>query len=285
MPGPSVIASAAAAVSRPDGIRRLILGYVVLWTVVRTSHWMALTDLPDRRSSPVGPLSWFDASIDESMVVALVLMTVGTASYAVLRNLHPAPIGLASLGFLVLTTHGNGWGQVLHTENLPAIHLLVVAALTPAANLSRPDLDRWMIRALGATTVATYFVAGVAKLRFGGEAWLDGETLRLLVAHDNLRKELLGDPSSPVAAVLVDQHWLFRPAVFGSLAIELGAPLALIPFGRRLLAPAWITVAWLFHLAVLVSMAVLFLYPLTGIAFVALMASSPNSDGADAPEA
>lgn len=44
----------------------------------------------------------------------------------------------------------------------------------------------------------------------------------------------------------------------------LGAPFALLDAWTR---RAWVVVAWLFHLGVLALMAILFIYPLTGVAF------------------
>jgi hypothetical protein len=52
------------------------------------------------------------------------------------------------------------------------------------------------------------------------------------------------------------------------LAVELGAPLALL--GGRI-RTAWIAAAWLFHLGVLVLMAILFIYPLTGVAYASML--------------
>jgi hypothetical protein len=122
---------------------------------------------------------------------------------------------------------------------------------------------------MSAVTVATYFVAGVAKLRFGGGLdWLDGDGLLRLVAHDNLRKRLLGDAWSPIAPFAVGHPMIFQLGAWITLVVELGAPLALL--GRRW-AYTWVAMAWTFHLAVLALMAVLFPYPLVGVAFASML--------------
>lgn len=144
-------------------------------------------------------------------------------------------------------------------------------AVRSARRSRRPSADddgRWAVRALAVATVAGYVVAGVAKLRNGGTAWLDGEVLVNQVAFDNARKDVLGDVMSPVASFFVDNRWLARPAVLASMAVELGAPLALL--GRRV-AAAWSLAAWGFHLAILVLMAIVFPYHLLGLALIPLL--------------
>ena len=99
-------------------------------------------------------------------------------------------------------------------------------------------------------------VAGLAKFRFGGGwSWLDGERLLRLVAHDNLRKRLLGDSYSPIAEHVIGHPLLFRVGVWLTLVVELGAPMVL--FGRRL-RHAWMAMAWTFHVGVLALIFTLF---------------------------
>ena len=114
-----------------------------------------------------------------------------------------------ALGFLWLTSFGASWGQILHTEHLVALHLLVLAAAPSGRGASATT--GWPLKVMSAVTVATYFVAGVAKLRFGGGLdWLTGDGLLRLVAHDNLRKRLLGDAWSPIAPFAVVHPLLFQ---------------------------------------------------------------------------
>jgi hypothetical protein len=72
--------------------------------------------------------------------------------------------------------------------------------------------------------------------------------------------------------------------VWLTLVVELGAPMVL--FGPRL-RRAWMAMAWTFHVGVLALMAVLFPYPLVGVAFASMLpverlVRSPTS--ADQPE-
>jgi hypothetical protein len=116
-----------------------------------------------------------------------------------------------------------------------------------------------------ALTVATYFIAGVAKLEHAGLEWVTSDTLRNYVAYDNVRKAELGAGYSFIGAFLVRYDALFPPIAAVSLALELGAPVALL---HRRLAAWWAAGAWSFHVGVLVIMAIVFHYPLLGFAYL-----------------
>ncbi len=266
-------------------LHRAVLGSALLWTVVRTPFWLDQAALSTPRSSPVGVLSWLPstqpATLSPAVVAGLATLTGGGLLLALLRPRWPSLVAFSALGFLVLATHGNSWGQVLHTENLLVLHLLVLAASPrpPTGERSPSSLtDGWPARVMALLTVGTYVVAGVAKLRYGGSDWVSGHTLQNLVAHDNLRKQLLGDWSSPLAPVLVEHRWLFGPGAVAAVAVELAAPFALL--GRRT-ALLWSVAAWCFHLTVLGLMAVLFLYPLLGVAFLPLALSFESAESPD----
>ena len=62
-------------------------------------------------------------------------------------------------------------------------------------------------------------------------------------------------------------RWLFPPLAALSLLIELGAPLAIL---HRRVALVWALCAWGFHLGVLLLMAILFPYQLSGVAYASL---------------
>ena len=49
------------------------------------------------------------------------------------------------------------------------------------------------------TTVITYFIAGIAKLRIGGADWLDGSTLTNHIGYSATRMEVLGGFKPPLA--------------------------------------------------------------------------------------
>ncbi|MEM7140632.1 MAG: hypothetical protein AAF548_06315 [Actinomycetota bacterium] len=246
-------------------VLRIMVGvYVAVWTAVRSPALLDALDFAERRFDPVGPLFFLDRPLPDGLVVAAVVVTplAGAAMAAGWRLRLSAPA--AAFGFLLATTYRNSWGQLFHTENIVALHLGVIAI----AVFARPRERRWAIDAMAVLTVGTYLVAGIAKLRISGTAWLDGDVLRHQIAFDNARKELLGDVSSPFAGWLLRQSWLLGPAAVMTMVVELAAPFALL---RARIAWAWSTLAFGFHVAILVFMAILFPYHLLGIALAPLL--------------
>jgi hypothetical protein len=270
---PGVIAPA----TRLAALRLLTGAFAVGYLLVRTPHLLDVADLPAGRFDPVGVLKVLDDPFSPG-TFALVLALTIAAGAAYLAGWRFRVTGPAfALLLLVVTSYRNSWGQVFHTENLLVLHVLIVG-LAPAADAwawdarhrpPPPDAERygWPVRLAALVTVLTYFVTGVAKLRYAGGDWLAGDTLLHQVAFDNARKVVFDSPVAPLAAVALGHSWLFAPMGAFTLLVELGAPLALL--GRRA-AAVWATAAWLFHAGILALMAILFPYPLLGVAFAPL---------------
>ena len=258
---------APAPAQRLDTVRMLTVGYCVVWVVARFGYWRDSARIAAWRWKPVGVVGWLGLRPSATVVTVLAAATFVVGLVALTGRAWALTGALTALGFLYLTTFGASWGQILHTENLPALHLLVLAA-APVGR-GRSSHTGWPLRVMSLVTVATYVVAGVAKLRLGGGTdWLTGDRLLRLVAHDNVRKRLLADVYSPLAGPLVGHPLLFRIGAAVALAVELGAPLALL--GGRV-RYEWIASAWMFHVVVLAVMAVLFPYPLCGIAYASML--------------
>jgi hypothetical protein len=259
-------------------VRILVGAFAVVFIAIRSFHWLDLSRLPERRFDPVGALGWLSEPFSSGIVTLLSVLAFGGAVAFLIgwrfRLVAPAFAVL----LLILTTHGNSWGQILHTENLLVIHVIILA-LSPADAAyaigrrgrgdDAPSHDfGWALRVMTLVVVIAYVIAGLAKLRNGGFDWLTGDVLRNQVAHDNLRKIVLGDVHSPIGAWLVQFGWLFPPMAIASIFVELGAPIVLL--GGRW-KTAWVSAAWAFHVGVLALMAILFPYPISGIAFVSML--------------
>ena len=277
---------APAPAERLAVLRVLVGGYGVAWLVARWSELSAHTGFDPGRWQGVGALTTLSAPPSSTLVhVALVAaLLTGVAAVVGWRYRVTAP--MFALLVLVITTYRNSWAQIFHSENLLALHLLVLAIAPAAAVLSvdarrtgarapkseAPEPDPrfgWPIRVMALVTVLSYVMAGIAKLRLGDVGWLTGDVLRHQVAFDNVRKVLLGSLSSGPGTWLVDHAaWVFGPFSVFTLLIELGAPIAL----WRRAAPWWVAAAWLFHLGIFGLMLIAFPYELCGIAFAPLLA-------------
>jgi hypothetical protein len=267
-------------------VQRLVAAWSAGWVVVRWAYLQDLAGLPDRRWAPIGALATVDGPPSRALVTAALAAVVVLGALLAVGRAPRWAVPVWAAAVLLVSTFASSWGQVFHTENLLALHAIVLAA---AAVLPRPDPDV-VLRALAVVTVTTYVVAGVAKLRDGGLEWLTGDVLRHQVAFDNARKAVVGGATSPLGTRLVDHAWLWPPLAAGALVVELGAPLALL---HRRLATAWVAAAWAFHAGVLALMAIGFPYQLALVAFAPLLPverlrflapnSEPNSEPTSEP--
>ncbi len=180
-----------------------------------------------------------------------------------------------------LLSYRNSWSMIHHSDNVLVFHLLILGHTPSADTLSvdawRGDLPEsrnpagdwqygWPLQLMNAITVATYFLAGIAKLKGpSGLEWASGEQLRRQIAVDALRKEVLGKPPAPMAYTLYRQDRLFRILALGSLAIETLAPLVVVD---RRLARFWALNAWAMHWGILALMNITFRYQLSGLMYL-----------------
>ena len=272
---------APAPATRLAAFRILGGGFAVAYLLIRLPYWLDVIDLDDGRWHPLGLLAPLDGPPGRVVARGLLALTIaaGVAFVAGWRYRVTGPA--FALLLLATLTYRNSWGHLFHTDQLLALHVLVLGFAPAAAD--RWSLDArhaarpaepsvrygWPLRLAGIVTVLTYVVTGIAKVRYAGGDWLGGDTLLHQVAFDNARKIVLGAPSAPLAEAFVAHPALLRPTGILTLAVELGAPIALL--GRRW-ATGWVAAAWAFHLGILLIMAIGFPYPLTLVAFAPLLA-------------
>jgi hypothetical protein len=273
------------AVAPPERLAmlRILTGvFAVVYLLVRLPVFL---QLGDRRSGfdGVGLAVLLDAPVSsvvlDATIAATVLAGIGFTVGWRFRIVGP----LFALGMLALGSYRGSWGQLLHFENLMVMYLVIVA-LSPAADTWSLDARRtrgpgvrtlpaestaygWPIALASLVLVFSYVIAGVAKLRYGGLDWVVGDTLRNHVAYAAARSDLLGGTSSPLAGwgVRLDRLWPIAAAM--TIAVELGAPVALL--GGRV-RTVWVISTWLMHLGILAFMLILFPFPLFLVAFAPL---------------
>jgi hypothetical protein len=272
-------------------LRILVGTFATVFLVIRAGYLFDISALPAARFEPVGVLGWLGEPLPVWLVKGALVAAVGCGVMSTVGWCYRVTGPLFAIGFLVLTTYDNSWQHVAHTENLAALHLLVLG-FAPAADALSVDLRRavrvadapharygWPVRLVSLITVSTYVIAGIAKQRNGGLHWITGDVLRNQVANDNLRKIVLGDSYSPIGARLVGHAWVFPPMALGTMVIELGAPLALL---RGRIRTCMVGAMWFFHVAILGIMAILFIYPLTVIAYASLLRPERLADAVTA---
>ena len=259
--------------ARRLAIVRIIVGaYATVFVALRAFHWLDVANLPNSRFRPIGVLTWMKDPLPAGVVMLLTIASFAAAAAFAVGWRYRVTAPIFAMLLLILTTHGNSWGQIFHTENLLVLHVMVLAVSPADRSLALratepglPESYGWPLKLMSVITVATYVLAGWAKLRVSGFEWITGDVLRNLVAHDNLRKILLGDPHSPLGGWLVQFRWMFPPMALLSTLVEFGAPVALLGGRWR---TGWVAAAWLFHVGVLALMAIVFPYQLLGVAYV-----------------
>jgi hypothetical protein len=253
-------------------IRILVGLFAVGWVWLQLGTLDALANLPAKQFSPQGIVKLLDAPLAPWLVAAIAVATIALMAAFVVGIAYRVVAPIAAIALLWTLCYRNSWGSPLHTENLLVLHVLVLA-VAPAANAyayrsyAKPSAIGygWAIRLLAALTVATYLLAGIAKLRITGFDWIDGEVLRNQIAIDNARKLLLGDSPAWLATLFLEHPGALTGFSALSLAIEVGAPLALL---RDRVGKLWAAAAWGFHVGVVLLMNIWFLYPLVGLAFL-----------------
>ena len=239
-----------------------------------------MTRLDAARWDPPGPLAWMGAPLSPGVAQGVLAVTIVVGIAATLGWRYRISGPAFGILLLAVLTYRNSWSHLFHSDNLLALHAVIVG-LAPAAAAWSLDARRapeetpagddvrygWPLRLAALVTVLTYVVTGIAKLRYAGGDWLSGDTLLHQITFDNARKKVLGSPYSPLAGPLAEHPGLVRPLGLVTLVVELGAPVALL--GRRW-ALAWAATAWLFHLGIVVLMAITFPYPLSLVAFAPL---------------
>ena len=153
------------------------------------------------------------------------------------------------------------YGKVDHDRFAFLVALFVLPSVGRAGLRSRERSEAagWALSMIAVAVVATYVLAAVAKLRFGGLDWVDGATLTRAV----LRR------STPLSEPLLDLPAVLTAAQYGIMAMELlVAPLLLVRWrderrtwalaigflGFHLVTFAMITIIFLPHCVALLAL-------------------------------
>ena len=248
---------------------RLVALFASLYVAIRLPAFLSLADLRASSFEPVGILwslrsplpnsAWFGV-LGLLFVSGLVVLT-GRATRPAMAVFAPC--------VLVVTTYRSSWGQLLWFENLLVIHLIVLTVAVVIGPIGENRLPPWAMQWCAVATVVLYMLAGVAKLRYGGSAWISGDVLAHHIGYSSARLSVFGERPPLLASFAVNHTGALAVASFTTVALELVAPLALL---RRCLAVVWSTAMWAMHVGIALTMAVAFPYPIVGLAFVPVIA-------------
>jgi len=260
-------------------VRILVIGFATAYLAIRSPAYLALADNAASSFEPLGVLAGLDRPVADWQVVLAIGATIAGGAAATFGWRYRLSGPVFAVLLLLVTTYRSSWGQILWFEILMVLHVLVVG-LAPAADAislddrrrGRPDVRPgprygWPLLVVSTVTVATYVIAGIAKFRYGGSAWVDGDVLVNHVAFTAARLEVFGATSSPLAQLVLGAPALASVFAVGAVGLELAAPVALLGGKVRTI---WVGATWLMHVVIALTMFVVFPYPLFGVAFASL---------------
>ncbi len=261
-------------------IMRILTGLFALWYLApRYTTLQKMANTEADLFAPVGLAAALSAPLAAGWIDALLALTL-LANVAYLAGWQFRWTGpLFGLSLLALLCYRNSWSMIYHNDNAMVAHVLLLGCVRSADALSWDSWRRlsssapephsrygWPVQLISAVTLATYLLAGVAKLASeSGLQWATGESLRSQIAVDTLRKELLGAPTAPLAYQLYDQIWLFTALGIFSLIVEVLAPLALL---SPRLGRLWAVNAFGMHWGIYFLMHITFRFQMTGLLFL-----------------
>jgi hypothetical protein len=154
-------------------------------------------------------------------------------------------VAVAYLQWMIVSM---SYGKVDH-DRFGFMLLLFVLPTVGRASLRDRSLSEaagWALRMVQIGAVATYFLAGLAKLRYGGLDWFNGAT----VARSVVRR------GTELALPLLDYPWTLRSAQWFIMTLELTSPVLLFIKARW----QYVIVAGLFgfHVATFMGITIIF---------------------------
>jgi len=197
----------------------------------------------------------------EVLQVALVAAAL-VAAVAAVRDRLPRVTGwLVAVLYLEWMVVAMSYGKVDHDRFafLVALFVLPSVGSAPLRSRARTEAAGWALSMVALAVVATYVLAAVAKLRFGGPDWVDGATLVRAVVRR----------STPLSEPLLQVPQVLHAAQYGIMVMELlVAPLLLVRWrdprttwllaagflGFHLLTFAMITIVFLPHCVALLAL-------------------------------
>lgn len=264
--------------ARLAAMRVLVGGFCLVYLSVQFRVYGLFLDMSPERFEPVGLCQVLDQPLPASLATLLCALCIVVSGLFSLGYRFTVVGPLFAALLMWVASYRSSFGMMFHSDNLLCLHVLLLG-LSPAAkvfsvehrgtnNRSDPTTARIALFSIAAVTAGTYVVAGVAKLKLSGLDWMQGDILRNYIAYDCLRKIQLGSIHSPLGVALVQYGAAFMPLGVLTMVIELGAPLALL---SPRVAKFWSIAVLAFHYGVLAFMAIAFVYPLSGIPYLALL--------------
>jgi len=210
------------------------------WGAVSDAFWLPLPLFTALHLKPLSP----DALGVLQTVWRFALISSAVGLFTRISMLTAAALGAYLLGL------PHNFGQTYHFDALLVIALFVLAcsragdACSIDASLNnrrRPQASgeyTWPIRAVWVAMSLVFFAAGLAKLRYGGVAWITSANMSILLTRA-LYHVSDADPLTRAGLWIAGHHWMASALAASAVITEVAFPAALVSRRARLvLVPA-----------------------------------------------
>jgi hypothetical protein len=211
------------------------------WGTVSPAFWMPLPIFSALHLRTLSPPAL-------SVVQMLWRTALLTSALGLFTNLSMA-IAAATSFYLLGLPHN--FGHTFHFDALLVITCVILAcsragdAWSIDASIRRSDAATrlsgeytWPIRLIWVAMAFVFFAAGVAKLRYGGVAWVASNNMRVVLTRAAYHVSD-GDPITTAGLWIARHDWLSQSIAAVAVATELGFALALVSvWARAFFVPA-----------------------------------------------
>ncbi|NAZ82124.1 hypothetical protein GTR02_09870 [Kineococcus sp. R8] len=237
------------ALGRIAVLRFVLYAFVVLDALHLTTWPLDHGDVPAQLYRPILLRRLLDlpAPTETSVRVVLVVL-VASAVVAALGRLPRAAGWVCAAAYLEWTSNAFSYSKIDHDHVALLVALLVLPTVGPARDAAvRSEAAGWAVRCVQVATVCTYFLAALAKMRFGGWDWANGAIFTWAFSR---RGSDLTDALLAVPHLVLVMQW-------GVLVAEFLSPVLLWLRGRALAAAVafWV----LFHVGTYLTIGIHFL--------------------------
>ena len=237
-------------------LRVLLYAFVPVDVLLTTTFVRAHAHVPGELYAPLRigrllplptPGPWVEV-FQVVLVVAAVL-----AATAAAKDRWPRLAGwLVAVLYLEWMVVAMSYGKVDHDRFAFLVALFVLPSVGRAGLRDRRTTEAagWALAVVALAVVATYTLAAVAKIRFGGWGWADGATLSWAV----LRR------GTPLSEPLLAVPWVLEAAQYGILVLALVvAPLLLVRWRDERITWALVAAFLGFHVMTFATVTIIFL--------------------------
>jgi predicted DCC family thiol-disulfide oxidoreductase YuxK len=259
-------------------ILRIVTGCFSLWYLLY--RYPMLAKLPENDNTlydPVGLMYFFSDPFSKQVFLIILLLTIALNICYILGFKFRFTGPLFAVMLLLFFSYRNSWSMIYHNYIALVLHVMVIGFTAAADAFSLDALKKktaeltgwqygWPVKLICMATAITYFISGMAKI-LGDLAWdwVSGNAMRSQVATDTLRKNVMGETTSPMFDWLYAHTWIFLVMGILSMIVELAAPFII---GNKKVSKAWVILALMMHWGIFFIMGIRFYHQMTGIIFL-----------------